>query len=413
METLALDIRSLIHDQVKDDKGKTLPPDSKSGQASWFTLERNGRGRVLQSNRNLGEARSFSCEVPFVLCEDRDADLTVEDPTLNVGDSPLFASAAAVTCTVPEAGDCYGDFNGETTTHVNFLWSSFNSSIAAIDGANNQADVYVLGRSGGVTGIDVLITQPDNGNCNQSGSANAYVYPIVTSVTPPRGLIATNVPVTIMGAGFTGATLSAGTGIASTINNRTDTQIDATFFIASDAPSGDHAVYVTQNGVTSNSATFRVQIPSQLTIQDLPPAVLVNNGNVLDYYGNISEQHECGIYRNVQYNLIDQAGGDIVGGDFDITENFGNYSTSNPNTAVPGSRTFPQNTSIQLLADGQVYVSPSPICPGANDHEGFDQSFVITVPSGSTYHYALSTVIRIDRGGYAGTGKVDISVKTP
>ena len=32
---------------------------------------------------------------------------------------------------------------------------------------------------------------------------------------------------------------------------------------------------------------------------------------------------------------------------------------------------------------------------------------------GSSYHDALSTVIRIDRGGYDGIGKVDTSVKRP
>jgi hypothetical protein len=156
-----------------------------------------------------------------------------------------------------------------------------------------------------------------------------------------------------------------------------------------------------------------VQVPSRLTINAIHNPVLVNNGNVLDFYGNIVETNECGIYRDVQYNLVDQQGGNIIGGDFDLTESFANYSTSNPNTTIPPSQTFLQNTSIQLLADTQAYVSPSPSCPGSNDHEGFDQSFVITVPSQSTSQYPLSTIVHIDRGGYSGTGKVDITIKTP
>ena len=63
MEAKAINIGDLIANKIKDDSGKTIPPGSTSGVATWILGPRGvGKGRLLQSNATTGMARSFSCE---------------------------------------------------------------------------------------------------------------------------------------------------------------------------------------------------------------------------------------------------------------------------------------------------------------------------------------------------------------
>jgi hypothetical protein len=67
MQTESISLGNLIQDQVKDDKGILLPKDLRSGQVGWRS-PLTGKGRLLQSNRNLQMARSFSCGTRYDVC---------------------------------------------------------------------------------------------------------------------------------------------------------------------------------------------------------------------------------------------------------------------------------------------------------------------------------------------------------
>src|SRR4029077_12839277 len=66
MQTTAISIRSLAQDKVKDDIGVTMPIGTDSGQVDWYAPGPGlGKGRILQSNRDLAMARNFSCGAPY------------------------------------------------------------------------------------------------------------------------------------------------------------------------------------------------------------------------------------------------------------------------------------------------------------------------------------------------------------
>jgi len=235
----------------------------------------------------------------------------------------------------------------------------------------------------------------------------------VTGISPAQGLIGTTVSnVTISGSGFgSSPTVNAGTGITVTYVSRSSTSIKANFAIAASAPAGNNNVVVTTTaGSQLQPVVFYVQTPSKLSASNYESLVLITNGSVLDYFGNVLKTNRCGGYRNIAYNLLDQKGGTILGGNFTLTENFSNYSTTVSGLTIPPTQSSTQNTSVQTLADTQFFGTVAPSCPGSNDHESFNQSFSVTV--GSTT-YPLSTVNLIQRGEYSGTFHVDVTVQTP
>ena len=88
--------------------------------------------------------------------------------------------------------------------------------------------------------------------------------PTINTISPAQGLIGTTVSgKAIAGSGFgTAGTVDAGTGITVTYNSRGNTSITANFAIASNAPTGNHAVTVIANGQRSSPINFYVQVPT-------------------------------------------------------------------------------------------------------------------------------------------------------
>src|SRR6478752_9930969 len=86
--------------------------------------------------------------------------------------------------------------------------------------------------------------------------------PVLTSVNPGNGSLGQNVAVTITGTGFLagGAFVNVGgNGVGvSSLNVVSDTQINATFLIATGAGLNGHQVTVVTTGGISNIFTFNV-----------------------------------------------------------------------------------------------------------------------------------------------------------
>ena len=69
LDTRQLSINQIIHDQVKDDSGKTLDPKYQDGVVLWSAANPGDvTGRLLVSNRASAMAHNFSCGNFVVIC---------------------------------------------------------------------------------------------------------------------------------------------------------------------------------------------------------------------------------------------------------------------------------------------------------------------------------------------------------
>jgi len=156
-----------------------------------------------------------------------------------------------------------------------------------------------------------------------------------------------------------------------------------------------------------------VQIPSKVRFVDTPPrapdgkgpVIEINDGDVRDTAGNVVKQHQCGVYRNLAYELVDQVGEPITDA-FTVAESFDNYQ---------GPDSAPDAVTVNILAghiigDTQYFGRAFPACLGSNDHQSFKQHFSVTI-NGMSYN--LSTVVTISEGKFSGTAKVDVDITTP
>jgi hypothetical protein len=146
-ETRSLDIRQLITSGTPDMGGKKLPPDSTSGDASWFTSDAgNGAGRVLVSNPQSALARNFSCGSNIVLCGSY---LGTSTATFAVGGTGALGPVYGNECTAWSPSDCSGQNYCTGCASGNYFWTSLNNSVAPLSGASNAPGANFYGQAGG------------------------------------------------------------------------------------------------------------------------------------------------------------------------------------------------------------------------------------------------------------------------
>jgi IPT/TIG domain-containing protein len=98
--------------------------------------------------------------------------------------------------------------------------------------------------------------------------ATGTVTPQITSISPSNGLFGAGVNVTISGQGFNGTnlTVSAGSGIITSVQSSSSTQIQVFFAISSSTSGGNRNVSVTASGQTSNTVVFTLPTPDHLQV---------------------------------------------------------------------------------------------------------------------------------------------------
>jgi hypothetical protein len=264
-ETKPIDLRKLRDAQKPDFRGSLIPANATDGSVLWVRLDGVPvMGRLVVLQRHKGVASSYRCSMcncglnltgaPLVM--------TPTSATITVGGTQQFGALATYL-------DCnnapyYIDVTSASS------WESKETSIVTVAGGN------ATGRGGG----SAVITARVSGciwaypfyTCvcaphSATGSATVNVKPSITSISPTRGLIGVTTSVTISGKGFgSNPTVQAGTGVTVTRNSFSDTQIQASFAVANNAPSGNHAVTVSTAQGTSNSVIFYVQVPTQLSL---------------------------------------------------------------------------------------------------------------------------------------------------
>ncbi len=318
-----------------------------------------------------------------------------------------------------ENRDCYGNHYSGQLYPSN--WSCDNTSVATIT-YTGLATAVGVGNSLIRNPFDTFIYNDEGSYCSETPvtaepNASCLVKPSITSLEPDRGLIGTTVSVTIHGTGFgAGSTVQIGGGgiTVSSVTVNSSTQISASFAIADNATGGGRAVTVTYNAQTSNNnKTFFVQIPTKIVRFNLDtrdpngygPLVTINDGDVKDLEGNVLLAHQCGVYRSLAYDLVDQAGESIVQA-YQIVEKFSDYM---------GVDSLPSNKTRSIAADGllqdtQYFGRSSPSCLGVDDNESFNQKFDVKIGQAT---YALSTVVHVSKGRFNGVYKADITTTTP
>jgi len=165
METRNISINDLITHRIKDDGGKTVPPDVQNGQIGWFVARPGvGKGRLLQANREVAMARSFSCPLLIVLCGD----------TIGVDDAILLSVIAADGGSIDPvwcesfSGSCPGEPNGQAGTATSYSWSTGNTSVVSISGSSTNPKANLLGAGVGRTTVTGKIE--DGNGCTVTGS---------------------------------------------------------------------------------------------------------------------------------------------------------------------------------------------------------------------------------------------------
>jgi hypothetical protein len=424
-QTVAVDIRRLRDTQEKDIRGGVMPPDVTSGQILWYeqTLESLiGRAEIFAVAN--GVASSFSCGGGGSCGQSFSSPSSLpSSATKTAGDTGVFF--------VPRETDrdCFGTTLGPFSVTTGLTWTSSDTSVATVDLSSG----FVMCVGAGSASIlahwtATVYSCGGTGSCstnfpNVVASGSLQVKPQITGISPSRApqAFGAGLSVSITGKGFGGVqgnlTLTiAGTGVTGTIDRVTPQEILATFNIADNAAAGNHPVTVKVRTQTSNSMNFFVQIPSHLVFFNAPPdapggkgpLVTITDGDVKDLNGNVLLPHQCGVYRNLEYQVVDQdSPAQGINAGFILTESFTDYQ---------GPASTPRDLSRNIsegnqgaLGDTQYFGEPAPSCLGNDDHETLHQHFKVTLNSKD---YLLSTVVSISRGRFAGTYKVDVSIIT-
>jgi hypothetical protein len=421
-ETAVFDLAKIRNEQMQDNVGRRLPKEASLGQFKWAVrgltdgkLLLIGRAEMVSLSEHV--TTSYSCNDPC--------------PPYYVMYIDGFPNLANVSQTTPDFtawetaqygnGYLMGPYTGYVSCSVDYPIATFDSgdsghSTCITGTAPGEAYVHAFSRmeeSYGYDGRDCY----DNYNQYEVGSIEPLeVSPTITSLNPSRGPIGTTVPVSILGSGFTSSSTVAITGngvTASSVNFSGSTLLTANFQIATDAIEGNHAVTVTTNNVTSNSVNFFVQIPARLArfnFSGAPngygPLTLTSstNNEVRNVQGAPLATNQCGVYRNLVYELKDQQG-QALPIPFDFTETFSNYSGV---ASLPGD--LSGHSSSGLVQDTMYFGKTLPACPASNDNESFDQMFIVSI---GNRQFLLSTVVHISRGRFSGDWKVDVTTTTP
>jgi hypothetical protein len=167
-----------------------------------------------------------------------------------------------------------------TTVAVTLTGTNLTGATAVtVSGTNVTATITGTPTATTVTANFVIVAGATAGARNVTvttltGVSNAVTFtvasPTLTSISPNSGLRGTTVAVTLTGTGLAGATaINPGANITATITGTpTDTTVTANFVIAVGATAGARNVFVTTNGVNTNTLTggFTITSPTLTSI---------------------------------------------------------------------------------------------------------------------------------------------------
>ncbi len=422
-ESAVFDIRQLRDEQIPDPRGVKLPKDALVGQFSWSTIFGDGTQRFIGRNelvdRVSGISASFSCGgVCYCPNNTTSASFSPGSSTTYVGGQVTNMSTVAsqYTCMgvfVDNYTVTPGSWNVATLSVLSLSSGAPSSTMRGLAGGSSSFYTPFNGISYAYNGQTQQCFVASTPQLNPGGNGTVVgvtisgpsAVLISTSVTgsPTIQLTATGTP---PGGTYTWSSSSSSV----TLKNPSTATVTVS---ASSAGSSTLTATYTENGIQGTAKQIvTVLVPKSLSAPTFKPVVVVNNGNVVDYFGNVLRTGYCGVYQNFASDLLDQSGNKIITTNiFSFSESFSNYVSTFGGTVPGGPLTSDQNTGIQRLADTQAFGGPYPAnCPGTNDNESFDQTFSLKI-DGTTY--PLTTVRHISRGNFSGTLNVNVTTTSP
>ena len=245
---------------------------------------------------------------------------------------------------------------------------------------NLAAKGLVTGVSGGTTTIratyqDYAYSPTYGCGCTSTqvidlGSDTANVKPSVTSMSPTRGLIGVTTSVTINGKGFgTNPTVNAGSGITVTNSSVSDTQISASFQVASNAPSGNHSVTVStvRGPAIASTSTSRCHTRRHTSVRRAQ--MLSRKPSVL---ASVGLPGRLGYERWVTLELRDSAGQAIQRSGVAVADQL---TPSTPNALGIGSGTTGSAGTDSAGRWPDHYYVCSTACPASTGQSNVNQSW--------------------------------------
>jgi hypothetical protein len=374
-ETRAIDLRKLRDARKPDFLGTTISADATDGSALWGRIDYGPvMGRMVVLQRRRAVASSYSCDPCSCQMSLTSYPLQLTPSPVNV--TPQQAQQVHASAQYVQCGTNYYWYDETIAGAMN--WSSDSPSVAAVN--NSTAKGLVTGVSGGTTTIratyqDYAYSPRYGCPCDSwvvidVGSDTANVKPSITNISPTRGLIGVTTSVTINGKGFgTNPTVNAGSGITVTRGSFTDTQIQATFAVASNAPSGNHSVTVSTAQGTSNSVNFYVQVPYSATFISQISATTLTQAQCASLGG---PPGSAGYERWVTLELRDSAGQVIQRSGVTVADQL---TPSTPNDLGIGSGTTGSTGTDSAGRWPDHYYVCSTACPASSGQSNVNQSW--------------------------------------
>lgn len=297
-------------------------------------------------------------------------------------------------------------------------WATEGPHNYTVNACNNYDGYFFCLVTGGV--VYVAAAPPPCGNAPLALSPHSIglrnlplspcplPVPTIASIEPAHLLVGAATTITITGSEFASPVIVTAADITFSNVRVVDARtITAIANVAASAQGGNTDVKVNANDQDSNPVAVKKQIPAGIVRYSYPPLApggitaltTITDGNVTNLAGTVLKTHQCGMFRNYAYDLVDQDGVSIQAV-YAFTEYFTDYVGV---VDTPPDQNY-QIDASSLLADIQFFGKNAPNCPGPDDHETFNQKFY--VKSGNQ-RFDLTTVINIKRGNYGGIATVD------
>jgi hypothetical protein len=320
-----LDLMDLIEAQRPDARGKVIPMTMRNGGVVFESAEGEAKWMTLVVSAGVYNAHRATCYPVCIEC-------------YGYSNFQIEGSGFSVAVTLTNQLKAKAQYSNGSWSYftTQSSWSSTATSIMTVN--NSSSKGLVTGVFPGTATIyaqfpsvitftgTVCAIYPDCPQGTPKPGKNGTSIPFLFSISPSRGLIGGTTSVTLGGSGFgTSPTVSAGSGITFSYTSRNNTQIVANFVVASNAPSGDHAVTVTAGGQTSSHINFYVQVPTSLSI--VPGTNVAFSEAPCQFFG--MTQPGCGMDRTFDYQILDQAGQAITGpaiASQQLWDSFGTFS---------------------------------------------------------------------------------------
>jgi hypothetical protein len=292
-QQLWLDLGHLIHDQVADSDGNTLPPDTMSGSYELRDLDHAYVGELYEGKLVIDKTYGHAAYGCGSCCGYNAVEMspgTFDGPPGIDNSDYIYATDGCAGGQVDVTGDGYG-------------WGTTDSSVATLP--NSTLHTVGVGSTKGSALAELQFQHPPScpDEVFEPQQSVRVQAPTISSISPAQGLVGTAINVTITGTNFaSGASVSAGSNISvSNVSVSSSTQITATFTPTnSSSAGGNQGITVSVGGQTSNSKNFYDQVPTALQVVGTPATIATGSP------GGCTTSYNFGIEIDIEYQVLDQ-----------------------------------------------------------------------------------------------------------